>query len=90
MLVASITFSVNSDFALPYVEYDSIPTLDSFPTNCSKQAFYELRKAKGMTEEEAKETLKEPIYFGTMMVKQGDADGLVSGAAHIKSNFISQ
>ena len=52
------------------------------------QAFYELRKAKGMTEEEAKETLKEPIYFGTMMVKQGDADGLVSGAAHSTSNTL--
>ncbi len=52
------------------------------------QAFYELRKAKGMSEEEAKETLKEPIYFGTMMVKQGDADGLVSGAAHSTSNTL--
>ena len=52
------------------------------------QAFYELRKAKGMSEEEAKETLKEPIYFGTTMVKQGDADGLVSGAAHSTSNTL--
>ena len=44
--------------------------------------FYELRKAKGMTPEKAKEILKEPIYFGTMMVKVGDADGIVSGACH--------
>lgn len=44
--------------------------------------FYELRKAKGMTPEKAKETMKEPIYFGTMMVKVGDADGIVSGACH--------
>ena len=43
---------------------------------------YELRKAKGMTEEKAKELIKEPIYYGMMMLKQGDADGLVSGAAH--------
>ena len=43
-------------------------------------AFYELRKAKGMTLEKAEETLKHPIYFGTMMVKQGDADGLVAGS----------
>ena len=42
--------------------------------------FYELRKAKGMTPEKAKEIMKEPIYFGTMMVKVGDADGIVSGA----------
>ena len=45
-------------------------------------AFYELRKQKGMTIEKAKETMLDSIYFGVMMVKQGRADGLVSGAAH--------
>ena len=45
-------------------------------------AFYELRKAKGMTEEKAHEIIKNPVYFGMMMVKLEDADGLVSGAAH--------
>lgn len=44
------------------------------------QAFYELRKAKGMTEEKARETMKDNIYYGTMMIKQGDADGLVAGS----------
>ncbi len=44
------------------------------------QAFYELRKAKGMTEEKARETMKNNIYYGTMMIKQGDADGLVAGS----------
>ncbi len=43
-------------------------------------AFYELRKAKGMTIEKATEVLKDNIYFGTMMVKMGDADGLVAGS----------
>ena len=43
-------------------------------------AFYELRKAKGVTLEKAEETMKNTIYFGTMMVKQGDADGLVAGS----------
>lgn len=57
------------------------------PSNSEKyeeyvNTFYELRKAKGMTIEQAKELLLEPIYFGMMMVKNGDADGLVSGAAH--------
>ena len=42
--------------------------------------FYELRKAKGMTPEKASETIKDNIYFGTMMVKCGDADGLVAGS----------
>lgn len=42
--------------------------------------FYELRKAKGVTREQALETMKTPMYYGTMMVKLGDADGLVGGA----------
>ena len=43
----------------------------------------ELRKSKGMTEEEAKKILTTSnTYFGVMMIKAGDADGLVSGACH--------
>ena len=44
--------------------------------------FYELRKKKGITIEQAKECMLNNVYFGMMMVKAGDADGLVSGAAH--------
>ena len=51
-------------------------------------AFYELRKAKGMTPDKAREMLKDNMYFGTMMVKQGDADGLVSGACHSTANTL--
>ena len=43
---------------------------------------YELRKEKGMTEEEAAKTVLNPNYFGTLMIKAGDADGMVSGANH--------
>lgn len=43
----------------------------------------ELRKAKGMTEEQARELLMTNyLYYGVMMVKAGDADGMVSGACH--------
>ncbi len=52
------------------------------------QSFYELRKAKGMTLEQAKEIIKDEIYFGMMMVKQGDGDGLVSGACHSTSDTL--
>ena len=52
------------------------------------QAFYELRKAKGITEEDAKKIIKNPVYFGMMMVKREDADGLVSGAAHSTSDTL--
>lgn len=43
---------------------------------------YELRKAKGMTKEQAEELILNPVYYGMMMVKLDEADGLVSGAAH--------
>ena len=49
---------------------------------------YELRKAKGMTEEEAHKLILDPVYFGMIMVKLGEADGLVSGAAHSTSNTL--
>ena len=46
------------------------------------EKLYELRKHKGMTIEEASKIVLDPIYFGTMMVKLNEADGLVSGAIH--------
>ena len=46
------------------------------------EEFYELRKNKGMTIENAKELMLDETYFGMMMIKLGYADGLVSGAAH--------
>ncbi len=46
------------------------------------QAFYEMRKAKGMTPEKAAELMKDELYWGVMMVKMGEADGMVSGAIH--------
>ena len=50
---------------------------------------YELRKEKGMTLEHAKELLTENYrYFGTMMVKENDADGLVSGACHTTADTL--
>ena len=51
-------------------------------------AFYELRKNKGMTEEKALETMKNPLYYGVMMVKLGHADGMVAGAANATSNVL--
>lgn len=52
-------------------------------------ALYELRKAKGMTKEQAKELLTtNSRYFATMMVKLGDADGFVSGASHPTSDTL--
>lgn len=41
---------------------------------------YELRKSKGMTPEQAAELVKNPLYFGCLIIKSGDADGQISGA----------
>ena len=49
---------------------------------------YELRKAKGMTEEEAARKVQDPMFYGVMMVKMGDADGLVSGAIHSTGDML--
>ncbi len=51
-------------------------------------ALYELRKAKGVTPEEAARLVADPMYFGIMMVKLGDADGLVSGAVHTTGDML--
>ena len=51
-------------------------------------ALYELRKAKGLTEKKAAELVSDPMYYGMMMVKQGDADGLVSGAIHSTGDML--
>ena len=52
------------------------------------QALFELRKAKGVTEEDAKKLVSDPMYFAVMMVKLGDADGLVSGAVHTTGDML--
>ena len=63
------------------------PETDSnFDTYASK--FYEMRKAKGMTEEKARETMKNTLYYGVMMVKEGVADGMVSGACHATADVL--
>lgn len=44
------------------------------------QLFYELRKKKGVTIEDARKKVKDPIYLGCLIIKSGEADGQVSGA----------
>lgn len=51
-------------------------------------SLYQLRKAKGVTEEDAKKLVADPMYYGIMMVKLEDADGLVSGAVHTTGDML--
>jgi phosphate acetyltransferase len=59
-------------------------TLKDPATDCETavlaELYYEARKHKGMTMEKAIETIRQPLYFGGMMVKAGKADGFVAGA----------
>ena len=49
----------------------------------------ELRKSKGMTREEASRLIEDPLYLGVMMIKNGDADGEVSGADHATGDVLA-
>ncbi len=51
-------------------------------------AFYEMRKAKGVTLEQAKDTVKNTLYYAVMMIKMGDADGMVAGAINSTGNTL--
>lgn len=73
------------------VNIEGIEIIDpetSDKTSKYAEAFYELRKNKGVTLEKAIEVVKDPVYFGTMMVKMGDVDGLVSGAVHSTGDLL--
>jgi len=55
------------------------------PETCAKteeyaQLLFQLRQKKGMTIEKAHELVKDPLYFGCLVIKSGDADGQISGA----------
>ena len=52
------------------------------------EIFAELRKSKGVTLDEARETVKDALYYGVMMVKTGKVDGMVAGAVNSSANVI--
>ena len=52
------------------------------------ELFAQLRKKKGVTLEQARETVKDPLYYGVMMVKTGQVDGMVAGAVNSSANVI--
>ncbi len=61
-------------------------TSDKLPAYNEKLC--ELRASKGMTSEQAAKLLQDGTYFGAMMLKMGDVDGLVSGACHSTANTL--
>ena len=79
--------------ALEEIEVDSsaisiINPVDPDQIDSYASELYNLRKHKGMTLDNARNLLKDPVYFGMMMLKLNQADGLVAGVAHSTSNII--
>ncbi|NLD50888.1 MAG: phosphate acetyltransferase [Clostridiaceae bacterium] len=62
---------------------DNFESIDDYANT-----LYELRKNKGMTIDKAREAIKDPLYFGVMMVKKGQADGMVAGAINSTANTL--
>ena len=73
---------------MPFSKVEIINNLTSSKKEEYANLLYELRKNKGMTIDIAKETIKDKVYFATLMVKANDADGLVSGAIHSTSDTL--
>lgn len=76
----------NPDVDLTGVTIVNHLTSDKLPAYNEKLC--QLRASKGMTPEQAAELLKDATYFGAMMLKMGEVDGLVSGACHSTANTL--
>jgi phosphate acetyltransferase len=73
------------------LDFDKVELIDPVNSELYEEyvtTFYELRKHKGVSLEDARETMIDVSYFGTMMIHKGDADGMVSGAAHTTGHTI--
>lgn len=71
------------------IDIDGIKIIDpSLGNEEFAELFAELRKKKGVTIEQARETVKDPLYYGVMMVKTGQVDGMVAGAVNSSANVI--
>jgi phosphate acetyltransferase len=87
--IADLVLIGNPDEVKRLAEKNGLKNLDKAtfidPLNFDKSEEYaeklaEIRKKKGMTIEQARELVKNPLYLGCMIIKNGDADGQISGA----------
>jgi phosphate acetyltransferase len=73
------------------VDLDGAKVIDPLSSELRDQfadQYAELRKAKGITVEYAREIMRDATYFGTMLVHNGTVDGMVSGAAHTTAHTV--
>lgn len=76
------------DIGLDLEKVTIINPIESLDFEAYSQTLYELRKHKNINLAMAKDLMEDVSYFGTMMVYKGDADGMVSGAAHTTQHTI--
>lgn len=83
-----ITEAAN-DLGLTHIsEASIIDPNDDQKTEKYAQLFYELRKSKGITIEDARKKAKDPLYLGCLIIKAGEADGQVAGAKNTTGNVL--
>ncbi|NCA67112.1 MAG: phosphate acetyltransferase [Clostridia bacterium] len=75
----------------PDVALDGVDIVD-IATSPDRIAYaellFEMRKSKGMTMEEAEQTVLNPLYFGVLMIKAGKADGMVAGSINATGDVL--
>lgn len=74
----------------PHADFTGIKVINPLTADVEDYAntLYELRKAKGMTQEVAKSEIRKYLNYGAMMIKKGDADGMVAGAVNSTGNVL--
>ena len=84
--IAKIIFLGDKDTILAKAEKNNIDLTRAEFVTCENKKekytnlLYKLRKHKGISREDAKRMVEDPIYYGILMVKVGDADGMIAGA----------
>jgi phosphate acetyltransferase len=71
---------------------NGVDVLDHRASNDFKmfaEMYHQLRRAKGVTLEEAEQTIKDPLYFGNLLVRDGKADGSVAGATNTTAHTVA-
>lgn len=74
----------------PYANFEGIKIINPLTVDVEDYAntLYELRKEKGMTLEQAHVEIRKYLNYGAMMIKKGDADGMVAGAINSTGNVL--
>lgn len=83
IMVLASKFELKNIEKATIIDPENNPDADKYAT-----LLYELRKAKGMTPEDAQKLVRNPLYLGCLIIKNGDADGQVAGAQNTTGNVL--